>query len=79
MGILKSDLLLSETVKSSLEELEETKAWMIYAATGQTPKNDEEVLEHLLTINHLQQNLKDLFNDLEAGLISFDAENAWGK
>ncbi len=77
--VIKSDLLLNESVEQFNKQLEEVKTYLIYAATGQVEKNDSGVLEHLKNLNYLQSQLSELSDNLQRELIIFDNEKAWGK
>lgn len=77
--VCKTDLLLENEVLQYIKKIEETKTWIIYAATGQIEINDEAALTHLKDLTYLQSNLENLHDNLEAKLITFDHEKAYGK
>ena len=74
----RTDLLLPKEVARQLKRIREIKTYLIYAATGNVEKNDEEALTHLKNLNDLETDLKSLLENLKAELISFDNFKATG-
>ena len=61
---MRSDLLLKEVTKKSIEEVNKVKDYLICAANGNIEKNDSTALEHLQTLVHLTEDLNDLLENL---------------
>ncbi len=77
--VVRTDLLIESEVKEYMKKIEEIKIWIILAATGQIELNDADALTHLKDLTVLNYHLEDLNENLEAELITFDHEKAWGK
>jgi hypothetical protein len=76
--MIKTDLLSPEDVASQLKKIRKIKSYLIYAATGHIEKNDAIALIHLKNLTDLEIHLKDLLENLEAELITFDNFKATG-
>lgn len=62
--MLKSELFNNEALQFSIEELNQAKNFMIFAASGEIEKNEPEAFKHLRNLICLENELKLLLRNL---------------